>query len=167
MKSIILVTALTLLLVGCHKLVGGGWFYGLDGEKVHFAFQAKCVEDSDVFGNVYDAYHEGQFQYMDKENGVKFHGDINARVGVGGDNNCDSPPTSLPENFGEVIGECRTQPGGRIGTFTAYFEDNGRIGPNVGDFIRVNTTCTADGSVYENQGYLGGGNISSLGHGKK
>jgi hypothetical protein len=52
------------------SLVGsGGWLTGLNGSKAHFGFEAYCVEDEGVC-----RFHEGEFQYLDKSAGVRFHG---------------------------------------------------------------------------------------------
>ena len=159
---------LIILTAACHHLVGGGWFYGLGGEKVHFGFNARCIEDG--LDDVFDIFYEGQFQYMDKANGVRFHGDINWYIGVAtiGDEEADTCEAHAalggPLNVGEFSGECRRQPGNVLGDFTVYVEDNGIPGPTTGDFISVTSTCTADGSEYHNEGVLGGGNISSVDH---
>lgn len=155
---------IVLLVAGCHKLVGGGWFYGYGGEKVTFGFQAQCIEDGD---GIFDFYYEGQFQYNDRQNGVRFHGDINATIGItgAGDNTCETQAGSFGDQFeGTFSGVCYTQPGRVEGTFEVMVEDNGTPGPTAGDYIWVSTDCTLGGAPYVNAGVLGGGNIKSIGH---
>ncbi len=45
--NIALLCSTILVFAGCHKLLGGGWFYGLGGEKVTFGFNAQCYEDEE------------------------------------------------------------------------------------------------------------------------
>lgn len=170
-KKLYLFIALAVVLIagyGCHKLVGGGWFYGLGGEKVHFGFNAQCYKDEEEASIPNIAWYRGQFQYMDKSNGVRFHGDINWNLALlGEDLDCEEESPGLPSigiNEAEFSGECWTQPGRVPGTFSVRVEDNGTPGVGAGDFIRVQTNCTPDGSEYINEGTLGGGNIMSVDH---
>ena len=158
----------------CHKLIGGGWFYGQNGEKVHFGFNAQCYEE-DLFndGSEWKTFYRGQFQFHDKHNNVSFHGDIDWDLGVltGQDiKNCEEVSEQLALEFlaglneGEFSGTCKTQPGRQTGWFYVSVQDNGQPNLTPGDFIWIETNCTPDGSYYSNSGILEGGNIKSIGH---
>lgn len=165
-KFLVAATVATLLLLaGCHILGGGGWFPGLNGGKAHFGFQAQCYEefDDDIQENMY-LFHRGNFQYMDKSAGVRFHGEIEATFGIFGfEGSCDDLVASIgsPEELitAQFSGTCRSQPGKHEGVFTVYVEDNGT--PRMaGDYIEITTEgCGADGGDYAHSGTLSGGNI--------
>ena len=169
------VCALTLIAVGCHKVVGGGWIDGLNGGKAHFGFQAMCEEGTDADGWPYAAFFVGQFQFQDKSAGVRFHGDIqhyNTVVGFPGDElDCEEIGAVVMAQLGhyaEIWGECRTQPGGVPGEFLVTLEDlEGEVGWDRNDTITIETNCTPDGEWYANGGTLKGGNISFPGHKSK
>ena len=148
-----------LLMAGCHLLGGGGWLPGLNGGKAHFGFDAECYEEEDIY-----LFHRGDFQFMDKKAGVRFHGEIEASIGIFGfEGGCDELAVAvfLPEELvtAQFSGTCRTQPGKHVGFFTVYVEDNGTPGM-AGDYIEITTEgCGADGGDYAHSGILGGGNI--------
>lgn len=163
--TILGIVTLTIMAAGCHWIGGGGWLDGLNGGKAHFGFEAECHEED---GTYY--FHQGDFQYMDKSAGVRFHGEIQWTLGIFGfEGSCAELTAELAEiseggwnnSVAELSGECRTQPKGHTGTFTVYVEDNGTPGM-AGDYIEISTTgCGADGGDYSHSGYLGGGNIWS------
>lgn len=168
---IVAVTALTALAVGCHRLNGGGWIDGLYGGKAHFGFQARCEERIDADGWYEAAFFVGQFQFMDKSAGVRFHGEIQV------DKILFDPefPVSCEEvgaavvaelgNYAEFSGECRSQPGKVPGIFTVAIEDlEGQVGWDRNDTISIETDCTPDGEWYANSGQLKGGNLSFAKH---
>jgi len=154
-----------LFMAGCHLLGGGGWLPGLNGGKAHFGFDAECYEEYDpsLDDDIY-LFHRGEFQYLDKSAGVRFHGDVEASFGVFGfEGGCDDlvaeifSPGELVTS--QISGTCHTQPGNLEGTFTVYLEDNGTPGL-AGDYIEISTEgCGADGGDYAHSGTLGGGNI--------
>lgn len=159
-----LMIVLTVIAAGCHLLGGGGWLPGLYGGKAHFGFNAECYEEDDMY-----LFHRGEFQYMDKSVGVRFHGDFEASLGVVGFEGSCAELSVLVGNelvdFGgspyaaQLSGTCRTQPQGHVGTFEVYVEDNGTPGM-AGDYIEVRTFgCGEDGGDYEHAAVLGGGNI--------
>ena len=161
-KIMIVVLAGALLTVaGCHLLGGGGWFPGLNGGKAHFGFNAECYEDDDGY-----VFHGGEFQYMDKSAGVRFHGEFEALNTVyGWEGTCAELTEQLVDmdiiapNVVELAGTCRTQPKGHVGTFTVYVEDNGKRGL-AGDYIEVTTEgCGKQGGDYSHAALLKGGNI--------
>ena len=161
-----------LLTTGCHKLFGGGWFYGeefVGAGKVTFGFQAQCINDP-ADPDFPWAFYEGQFQYSDPSNRVRFHGDIDPLVWVGEVADCEEAAAILVEFFGSALGgghfsgPCWTQPGKVEGYFEVGVTDNGTPGPSAGDSIDVSTNCTPDGEEYHNEGQLGGGNIWAVGH---
>ena len=166
-KNIVVATivAILLLLAGCHILGGGGWLPGLNGGKAHFGFSAECYEefDPDIQENIY-LFHRGDFQYMDKSAGVRFHGEIEASFGIFGfEGGCDELVAAIgtPEELAtaQFSGTCRSQPKKHEGVFTVYVEDNGKPGMT-GDYIEITTEgCGADGGDYFHSGTLGGGNI--------
>ncbi len=154
-----------LIMAGCHLLGGGGWLPGLYGGKAHFGFRAECYEeyDPDIQEDIY-LFHRGEFEYMDKSAGVRFHGEIEASFGIFGfEGSCAELVAAVgsPEDLvkAQFSGTCRTQPGKYEGTFTVYVEDNGTPGM-AGDYIEISTEgCGADGGDYAHAGTLGGGNI--------
>jgi hypothetical protein len=161
MKKIIMASmaGIILLAAGCHILGGGGWLPGLNGGKAHFGFEVECVEEDDTY-----YFHEGDFQFMDKSAGVRFHGEVTWSLGLGGEySSCEEAAvgffTSEDLMTAQFSGACRTQPKGYEGTFTVYVEDNGTPGM-AGDYIEISTIgCGEDGGDYEHAGVLGGGNI--------
>ena len=170
--GITLLCSTILFVTGCHFFIGGGWFPGLFGGKAHFGFNMKCAETGEAGAQFPFVFWDGDMQFMDRSAGVRFHGDFVGVVGVGG-----SGPSSCKEAavlgfgiFGTqfeaefISGDCRTQPGNVPGFFDMTLEDNGTPGFSAGDFISVFTNCTADGSVYNHSGTLGGGNIKSVDH---
>jgi hypothetical protein len=161
MKRMILITAIFGMVVisGCHWLGGGGWLPGKNGGKAHFGFEAYCVEDEGVYW-----FHEGEFQYMDKSAGIRFHGTFQWFLGdSNGYDSCEEAAAAgnSPEELSTalIFGTCVTQPGKHEGSFNIIVEDNGTPGL-VGDYIEVNTQgCGEDGGDYSHSGTLGGGNI--------
>lgn len=174
-KLAVLLIALAVTIVGCHKVTGGGWIGGVNGGKATFGFQAQCVEVED---GGYGQF-EGQFQYNDRGAGVRFHGDINANIfsypppELGLESCSDVVEFTNPDALNEARfqGEC-TSPGGVKGTFAVVVTDNGTPGSLAGDIITVQTPasaffgepCTDNGTPYSNSGVIGGGNIVSHGH---
>ncbi|MEJ2257912.1 MAG: post-COAP-1 domain-containing protein [Woeseiaceae bacterium] len=163
MKRTILALLVGIILIsaGCHLLGGGGWLPGLYGGKAHFGFSAECYEEDGEY-----LFHRGEFQYMDKSAGVRFHGEFEALNGVfGWEGTCAELTAALVENeiiepnVVELSGTCRTQPKGYEGTFTVLVEDNGQPGI-AGDYLEVSTEgCGEDGGDYAHAEMLGGGNI--------
>lgn len=154
------ITVLTVIAAGCHLLGGGGWLPGLYGGKANFGFTAECYEEDGMY-----LFHRGEFQYMDKSAGVRFHGDIEASLGVSGfEGSCAELSVLVGNDLGspyaaQLYGTCRTQPQGYVGTFEVYVEDNGTPGM-AGDYIEVRTYgCGEEGGDYEHTAFLGGGNI--------
>lgn len=167
------VTAVVILIAGCHHFIGGGWFPGLFGGKAHFGFQMKCRETGEAGPDFPWVFWDGQMQFMDKSADVRFHGEFVWVVAVADDvaANCEEAAEYLVGEFGgslyeaqSISGECRTQPGNVPGTFSMNLIDYGTPGATAGDYISVSTDCTPDGSLYSHFGTLGGGNIMSVGH---
>ena len=106
--------------------------------------------------------YEGQFQYNDKANGVKFHGDINSPL----QESCEETVVNNSGYLTHAIfaGECLLRTGNVPGHFNVTVKDNETLGSlGAGDFISVSASCT-DVTEYFNFGILGGGNIMSVGH---
>ena len=167
-KSIVIAAlcALAVIAAGCHKVVGGGWFDGLNGGKAHFAFQAQCEEYQGEDGWYYADFFTGQIQFKDASAGVRFHGEIQFAGGFFSPDpiSCKEAGEVLMNDLGEggiFVGECRTQPGGMEGSFFVTVESHeGGKGWMREDFISVETDCTPDGEVYYNEGVVRGGNVS-------
>lgn len=174
-KLAALLLGVAVVLVGCHKVTGGGWLAGLYGGKANFGFEARCVTTN---GNE-NRFYEGQFQYQDRSAGVGFHGDIDTGFTATWANNCEDAAIPLSTlNEAQLTGTCISQPGGVSGSFSVRVVDNGSPGSLAGDTIVIDTPsqqpfysgeyagipCTDNGVAYHNEGSLGGGNIVSHGH---
>lgn len=169
------VTAAVVMIAGCYKLIGGGWFEGLYGGKAHFGFQMQCKETGEAGPEFPWVFWDGNFQFQDKSANVRFHGEFIWTVAVSDElASCEEAAEYLAEDFGGSMfeaqyasGKCRTQPGNVPGEFEVSFVDDGKPGKSDGDWISVWTNCTPDGEEYFNEGTLGGGNIMSVGPHKK
>lgn len=131
---------------------GGGWLPSAadPDEKAHLAFN---IHADDTNGDLKADSWKGQFQYMDRAAGVKFHG-----VAIDG-----GWPESYPSFVGYFIGTYEPQPkkAGPGGEFDAYVYDfDGH--PEFGDSDYVDI-LVYDGvyAGYRNAGFLQGGNIKS------
>jgi hypothetical protein len=171
--GVFLMCTTMLLMSGCHWFSGGGWFAGLLGGKAHFGFEMYCAETGEAPPGFPWVFYDGEIQFMDRKAGVRFHGDFVWNVAVtDGVSSCEEAAQLLVDDFGGshyealgIFGTCRTQPGNVPGTFTLSVVDDGSPGVGAEDWIEVTTNCTSDGSFYSNSGILGGGNITSEGHG--
>lgn len=176
-RLVAVMIGMTVAIVGCHKVTGGGWVAGLYGGKANFGFQARCVAgtgDQKEF-----SFYEGQFQFQDRSAGVRFHGDIDPGFTAGWENNCEDASVPLgPVDEALFSGTCVSQPGGIVGSFSVQVVDNGSPGSFAGDTIIIDTpstsffyqgeysgiACSDNGVEYHNAGAIGGGNIVSHGH---
>jgi len=154
----VVLIGVTVAIVGCHKVAGGGWLAGVNGGKATFGFQGKCIDVVlDLDGEVPAfASYEGQFQYHDKGANVSFHGDVNWDKLVffpfgNAPSSCKEWVATLPVTINEAnfSGECVSHPGGVRGTFKVTVVDNGKPGPGAGDEITVATPNYFIQDVYE------------------
>lgn len=110
---------------------------------------------------------------------MRFHGDISAFIASNpAADTCkeDVEASGDPLNERLFRGQCVSRPGGFVGSFSVQIIDNGTPGSLDDDYIEVRTPsitdifnpnavpCTDTGIPYTNSGFIGGGNISSIGH---
>lgn len=151
-KLALALLGLTVVIVGCHKVAGGGWLAGVNGGKATFGFQGQCragTTELDFGGGPITvtelAFYEGQFQYHDNGANVSFHGDISPNnFALGFPGTCDELVAWMAENAiatneSSFAGECVSRPGAVAGTFKVTVVDHGKPGPGAGDEITVTT----------------------------
>jgi hypothetical protein len=161
-----IVAAVTVLVVGCDKLVGGGWIPGLYGGKANFGVIIQC-EDTE-FGPV----AVGNFQYNDHSAGVRFHGlfDLYTTAMSNEYETCaEAKETAQEYGYGYSIhatGECKTQPNKRSGRFYIQYDsfEHRDWPPEFHHRLRVVTDGCGEigGGQYVNVGFVQGGNINMI-----
>jgi hypothetical protein len=146
----VLVALTIVVLAGC-KASGGGYITSATGEgKATFAFNGKCTDTTDEFGNPI-ADVEGQLQYNDHPADVKIHADLGNQDFVGFCEDFDP--------FAAFVGEYRVSGGPKEAEGLVLLEvlDAGEPGIN-GDQVAI----LLDGgrySGYSNSGTIQGGNV--------
>lgn len=156
------VIGITVAIVGCHKVTGGGWIDGVNGGKATFGFQAQCVNEDGY------RFYRGQFQYNDLGAGVKVHTEL-LRVGFFGISDtaesCENAADIVGSlagvtNQAQLVGSC-TGPTGEEGLVWIFVTDEGVPGSIKGDsiFVDIDAVCTTDGQPYSNSGIIRGGNL--------
>lgn len=149
-----------LLLSGCHLVSGGGWILSSVDGKATFGFNGHCrlevISDTLAYW-----FYEGQFQYMDKGAGVRFHADIAPFWGVfpeGSVVSCKTAASALGNSNPAILnGTYRQQPGGGTGGIFINVTDLGEPGIN-GDRLCVSLTG-GPYHGYSNCGTIQGGNL--------
>jgi len=160
----VLVALAIVVFAGC-KATGGGYIPtaepGVEG-KATFAFNAKCTNTTDEFGNVI-AEVKGQLQYNDHPADVKIHADLVnpfPDLLIGSSTPCEDFDDLLTDEQTDVFfGTYRVSGGPKEaeGGVRLQVTDNGEPGIN-GDQVAI----FLDGgrhSGYSNSGIVEGGNV--------
>jgi hypothetical protein len=156
--------ALTIVvLAGCNA-TGGGYITSDTGEgKATFAFNGKCTNTTDEFGNV-SGVGKGQLQYNDRPADVKFHADLADATDTGTSTPCeDIDDEFTDEDTDEFFGFYRVSGGPKEAEGDVILEvtDAGEPGIN-GDEVRIFLTAFEPGGTYDgyfNEGTVQGGNV--------
>ena len=147
----VLVALTIVVLAGCNA-TGGGYITSATGEgKATFAFNGKCTDTTDEFGNPI-ADFKGQLQYNDHPADVKFHADW-------GNIDFFGPCEDFDPSGDEFIGEYRVSGGPKEADGLVYLNvrDNGEPGIN-GDQVTIDP-FTGPLAFYGNSGIVQGGNV--------
>ena len=147
----VLVALTIVVLAGC-KASGGGYITSETGEgKATFAFNGKCTDTTDEFGNPI-ADFKGQLQYNDHPADVKFHADL-------GNIDFFGPCEDFDPSGDEFIGEYRVSGGPKEADGLVFLNvrDNGEPGIN-GDQVTIDP-FTGPLAFYVNSGTVQGGNV--------
>jgi hypothetical protein len=167
-----LLLLLALMATGCDQVTGGGYIHSANltsNEKANFGFSAICKKDEPFIGGGTGSakFYEGQLQWDDHGANVKFHGDVNERLGVQtagvpASKQCEAADAFFGENTtdatfgGTYTPEHSTGPADE-GTFTVNVTNTGKGGIN-GDTIEI-TLDDGRYNGYTNAGVVEGGQI--------
>jgi hypothetical protein len=152
--------ALTIVvLAGCEQATGGGYITSATGEgKATFAFNGKCTNTTDEFGNVIGEV-KGQLQYNDKPADVKFHAELVGSTSSGTATPCEDFETNEPTE--EFLGIYRVSGGPKEaeGNVILQVTDKGEPGIN-GDIVEIEL-IGGRYNGYTNVGAVQGGNVQA------
>jgi hypothetical protein len=142
-----LLVVAAIMLVGCAKVSGGGWFIGRHGpDKVTFAFHGTCDTATQTA--------KGKLEYHDRAANVDLHGDVELPFQV-----CTGTPIETVVSY---LGTYTPQPAklGPGGQFAIAVNDLGEPGPSNGDGIVI-TLLSGVYAGHSNSGIIQGGNIQT------
>jgi hypothetical protein len=162
----VLVALAIVVFAGC-KATGGGYIptaaEGVEG-KATFAFNAKCTNTTDEFGNVI-AEVKGQLQYNDHPADVKIHADLVnpfPDIDIGSSTPCEDFDDLFTDEQTDVFFGVYRVPGGpkeeaEEGGVILEVTDAGEPGIN-GDQVAISLSGGRY-SGYSNSGIVEGGNV--------
>jgi hypothetical protein len=152
---LLVLMALAVLVLSACNVHGGGWIDSSTGSgKSTFGFTVNCTQI-----DPHNIVLKGHVQYNDLPANVRFHGEIEQPYTVPSrEISCSDDFLVSPAVF---VGTYRMEPSGQTGGFVLSVRDFGE-GPEATDLLRVTIyegPAYNSPIIYENGGFLKGGNI--------